>query len=103
MKKIIETLKKYGEPLFILSVFILVVVEFKSLSKEISYDQVVATLGGIPFLNVMLMLIAGILAVLPMLNYDVIFNRLLENDLDKRTIYETSYTVNTMNLSLIHI
>lgn len=97
MKKIIETLKKYGEPLFVLSVFILVVVEFKSLSKEISYDQVVATLGGIPFLNVMLMLIAGILAVLPMLNYDVIFNRLLGNDMDKRTIYETSYTVNTMN------
>lgn len=97
MKKIVETLKKYGEPLFILSVFILVVVEFKSLSKEISYDKVVATLGGIPFLNVMLMLIVGIVAVLPMLNYDVVFNRLLGNDLKKRTIYETSYTVNTMN------
>ena len=97
MKKLFETIKKYGEPLFILSVFILVVVEFKSLSKEISYDEVVAILGRLPFLNVMLMLVVGILAVVPMLNYDVIFNRLLENDLDKRTIYETSYTVNTMN------
>lgn len=97
MKKFIETLKKYGEPLFVLSVFILVVVEFKSLSKEISYDKVVATLGSIPFYNVLLMLIAGILAVIPMVNYDVIFNRLLGNDLKKRTIYETGYTVNSMN------
>ena len=38
MKKLFDNLKKYLEPLFILSVFILVVVEFKSLSKEISYD-----------------------------------------------------------------
>ena len=40
MKKIIEILKKYGEPLFVLSVFILVVVEFKSLSKEISLSLI---------------------------------------------------------------
>ncbi len=97
MKKLFETIKKYGEPLFVLSVFILVVVEFKSLSKEISYDRVVDALGSIPFYNVLLMLIVGILAVVPMINYDVIFNRLIGNDMDKRTIYETSYTVNTMN------
>ena len=97
MKKLFDNLKKYLEPLFILSVFILVVVEFKSLSKEISYDKVASTLRGIPFLNVILMLAVGILAVVPMINYDVIFNRLIDNKEEKRTIYETSYTVNTMN------
>ena len=97
MKKLFDNLKKYLEPLFILSVFILVVVEFKSLSKEISYDKVVSTLSGVPLLNVALMLVVGILAVVPMINYDVIFNRLIDNKEKKRTIYETSYTVNTMN------
>ncbi|MDY3117934.1 MAG: bifunctional lysylphosphatidylglycerol flippase/synthetase MprF [Peptoniphilus sp.] len=97
MKKLIEGIKKYLEPLFILSVFILVVVEFKILSKEISYDKVASAFQGLSPAAIALMFVVGILSVLPMVNYDVIFNRLIENEEDKRYIFETSYTINTMN------
>ena len=97
MKKIIQGIKKYIEPLFILSVFILVVLEFKSLSKEISYDKLTAVLQGISPFIVILLLLAGIVSVLPMLEYEVILNRLIGGKQEKRYLYETSFTINTMN------
>lgn len=97
MKRAIQGIKKYIEPLFILSVFILVVLEFKSLSKEISYDKLTAVLQGISPFIVILLLLAGIVSVLPMLEYEVILNRLIDGKHEKRYLYETSFTINTMN------
>lgn len=97
MKKLIQGVKKYIEPLFILSVFILVVLEFKSLSKEISYDKLTSVLQGVPPLAIVFLLLVGVVAVLPMLRYEVILNRLIHGQHDKRYLYETSYTINTMN------
>lgn len=67
MKKLIQGVKKYIEPLFILSVFILVVLEFKNLSKEISYNKLTSVLQGVSPLAVIFLLIVGVVAVLSML------------------------------------
>lgn len=84
MKKLIQGVKKYIEPLFILSVFILVVLEFKSLSKEISYDKLTSVLQGVSPFIVAFLLLVGVAAVLPMLRYEVILNRLIHGEHDKR-------------------
>lgn len=53
----------------ILSVFILVVLEFKRLYKEISYDKLTSLSQGAPPLVIVFLLLVDLVAVLSMLRY----------------------------------
>lgn len=56
-----------------------------------------ASLGQIPISSVILMLILGIIAVSPMLLFDIILNQEIKSKHSLRYILETSWVINTIN------
>ncbi len=43
------------------------------------------------------MLLIGLISVLPMIGYDIILNRMLEQKQNPRYLFETSWLINTIN------
>lgn len=83
--------------LFFISVSVLVLVEIFRLNKTISLDGVKLIFNKIPMLNLLVMFIIGIIAVLPMIRYDIILNRLMKTENDRKYIFETSWAINSIN------
>lgn len=100
MKKVINFFKTNESKIkigFSLSIFILVLVEFFRLSKTISWPTLQSAFASIPPFNIVLMILIGLVAVMPMIGYDVIFNRLLGTSHSKKYIIENSWSINTIN------
>ncbi|MBC2368211.1 bifunctional lysylphosphatidylglycerol flippase/synthetase MprF [Listeria booriae] len=83
--------------IFILSVIVAVIAELVSLGKVISFQQLQSIFQDIPYWKAIIMLIVGLLAVTPMLNYDNILTKLLEQRPKKRDLIKNSWMINTIN------
>jgi phosphatidylglycerol lysyltransferase len=83
--------------LFLIAVIVIVLSELLSLSKTISFDQLATLFSELALWRILLMFLIGLLCVLPMVGYDLILNRLLDQKLSRRYLVETSWIINTLN------
>ncbi|MDY3006828.1 bifunctional lysylphosphatidylglycerol flippase/synthetase MprF [Anaerococcus porci] len=97
MNEKFKTLKKVFKNIFFISVLILIVLEFRKISKELSFDEVNNIFRKQSFISLIFMAIYGICANLPQVLYDFVFNKEINSDLDKRYIGETAFTINNFN------
>lgn len=68
-----------------------------SIGKTLSIQQLGETFATIPVWKSGLMLLIGLISVLPMVGYDIILNRMLEQKQNPRYLFETSWLINTIN------
>ncbi|MBO0469173.1 bifunctional lysylphosphatidylglycerol flippase/synthetase MprF [Enterococcus sp. DIV0242_7C1] len=87
----------YFKIIFIFSVIIIILRELLTISKTISFNQLGIVFQDIPLWKIALMLLIGLVSVLPMLNYDVILNKILGQHPKKRFLFESSWMINTIN------
>ena len=97
MKKYIDSIKKRIKPVFMIAVLILVIVEFRRINKEISYDTIKDILAEISIPRLLIMVLIGFMSIIPTINYDRTLNRSLNQDFPKAYIWQTSFTINTFN------
>jgi phosphatidylglycerol lysyltransferase len=100
MKRVMQWFKErtsYFKTIFIFSVIIVILRELLSISKTISFSQLGIIFQDIPFWKIMLMLFIGLIAVLPMIGYDVILNNILQQKPKKLFLFESSWMINTIN------
>lgn len=100
MKKMLQWIKdhaSYFKTIFIFSVVIIVFRELLSIGKTISFDQLADIFQDLALWKIGLMLLIGLIAVFPMIGYDVILNRILEQKPKKSFLIETSWMINTIN------
>ena len=100
MKKILQWVKdhvSYFKSIFIFSVVIIIIRELLSISKTISLSQLTAIFQDIALWKVLLMFLIGLIAVLPMIGYDVILNNILKQKPKKLFLLESSWMINTIN------
>ena len=80
-----------------LSIASLVIVEITRLFKMISFDKIVEILGKLSPLNVIFFALFGFIAVAPMIFYDSILNKELNQKQKLSYLLETSWTINSLN------
>ena len=80
-----------------LSIASLVIVEITRLFKTISFDKIVEILGKLSPLNVIFLALFGFMAVAPMIFYDSILNKELNQKQKLSYLLETSWTINSLN------
>lgn len=80
-----------------ISVIVIIVGELMSIGKTLSIQQLGETFATIPVWKSGLMLLIGLISVLPMVGYDIILNRMLEQKQNPRYLFETSWLINTIN------
>lgn len=80
-----------------LSIASLVIVEITRLFKTISFDKIVEILGKLSPLNVICLALFGFIAVAPMIFYDSILNKELNQKQKLSYLLETSWTINSLN------
>lgn len=100
MKSIFQWFKdraSYFKMIFIFSVVIIVIQELISISKTISAQQLGDIFRDISAWKIVLMFLIGLIAVLPMVGYDLILNKILKQKPDKLYLLETSWMINTIN------
>lgn len=100
MKRLLERLqplKAAVKSIFFISITVLVVIELVRLKRTITLESLESALAGLSIWHLVLMAIIGLVAVSPMLFYDIILNKELETDYSKSYILETSWAVNTIN------
>lgn len=100
MKKILQWTKdhiSYFKTIFIFSVAIIVFRELLSIGKTVSFEQLGIIFQDLAFWKIGLMFLIGLVAVLPMVGYDVILNRILNQKPKKLFLLESSWMVNTIN------
>lgn len=100
MKKILHWVKdhvSYFKSIFIFSVVIIIIRELLSISKTISLSQLTTIFQDIALWKVLLMFLIGLIAVLPMIGYDVILNNILKQKPKKLFLLESSWMINTIN------
>ncbi|CYV30799.1 bifunctional lysylphosphatidylglycerol flippase/synthetase MprF [Streptococcus suis] len=100
MKKVSLFLQRNAtkmKSIFFIAVSLLVFVELRRLVRTISWSGVISSLSQISWFHIFLMVIIGLLAILPMVGYDFIFNRTINSQHSKQYIAETSWAINTMN------
>ena len=83
--------------IFLISVIVIIVGELMSIGKTLSIQQLGETFATIPVWKSGLMLLIGLISVLPMVGYDIILNRMLEQKQNPRYLFETSWLINTIN------
>lgn len=87
----------YLKLIFVLSIIVIVLFELISIGKSISPSELNTILTTIPIWKVGLIAVVGFISVIPMLGYDVVLVNMLGTDIDKRSLYESSWMINTMN------
>lgn len=100
MKVIIQVFKKHQSLLkflFMVAVFIVVANELLSIAKTISLNQLETIFSELAWWKIAAMVIIGLIAILPMLGYDVLLNKLLGLTQSKSYLFETSWLINTIN------
>lgn len=98
--KIEELFHKYSkwiEGIFLLAVTVAVLVEIVSISKTISPSQLAIQFGDIPGWKIVAIILAGLVAVSPMIGYDVLLNKSLGNKETKLYLFESSWIINSIN------
>lgn len=80
-----------------LSIASLVIVEITRLFKTISFDKIVEILQGLSPLNIICLALFGFIAVAPMIFYDSILNKELNQKQKLSYLLETSLTINSLN------
>ncbi|MGX7148761.1 bifunctional lysylphosphatidylglycerol flippase/synthetase MprF [Enterococcus ureasiticus] len=100
MKKMLQWIKdhlSYFKTIFIFSVVIIVFRELLSISKTISFEQLADIFQDIAIWKIGLMFLIGLIAVFPMIGYDVILNKILKQKPKKSFLIESSWMINTIN------
>ena len=100
LKNTIQWLKNHlglFKTIFLISVIVIIVGELMSIGKTLSIQQLGETFATIPVWKSGLMLLIGLVSVLPMIGYDIILNRMLEQKQNPRYLFETSWLINTIN------
>lgn len=100
MKNIVQWIKdRLGliKSVFVVSVVVIVVAELFSISKSINFQQLSTIFADLPLWKILLMLMIGLVAVVPMVGYDVILNRILKQKPKPQYLFETSWLINTIN------
>ena len=80
-----------------ISITSLVIVEITRLFKTISFDNIEEILGELSPLNVICLALFGFMAVAPMIFYDSILNKELNQKQKLSYLLETSWTINSLN------
>ncbi|MCZ2491765.1 bifunctional lysylphosphatidylglycerol flippase/synthetase MprF [Dellaglioa carnosa] len=103
MKKIISTGNEFIKKrltaiklLFILSVLIFVIIEVGRIFKDINGDQVRQSLESQSTASILLMLVIGFIAVLPMMVYDFVMVKFLPEKYSWRYILQSGWITNTI-------
>ncbi|WP_068478642.1 bifunctional lysylphosphatidylglycerol flippase/synthetase MprF [Loigolactobacillus backii] len=81
--------------LFVLSMLVFVIFEIGNISRQLNGRQLRASLATQDPGTLLLMLVAGFVAVLPMLNYDFTIVQFLPGEYKKRYIVKSGWIVNT--------
>lgn len=97
MKEKLSSFKSVFKKIFLMSVLILIVIEFRRIGKEIKVEDVKAVFRTLSLTSIILMAIYGILANIPASLYDFVLNKELGNEIDKKYIAETGFTINNFN------
>ena len=100
MKNFSTTLKKalpIFKNIFLLSVVVIVVAQLSSLSKTVSVAQVQQLFLDIAWWKLLMMVVVGLIAVAPMIGYDIVLNQLLERKQEKTYLVSSSWFINTLN------
>ena len=100
MKTVFQWLKdraSFFKMIFMISVLLIVISEVLTISKTISFEQLGNVFQSIPVWKIFLMLVIGLVSVLPMIGYDVILNRILDQKPKPLYLFETSWLINTIN------
>ncbi|WP_086313016.1 phosphatidylglycerol lysyltransferase [Enterococcus sp. 7F3_DIV0205] len=100
MKKMLQWIKEhvsYFKSIFIFSVVIIVFRELLSISKTISFEQLGNIFQDLALWKIVLMFLIGLVAVFPMIGYDVILNKILKQKPKKMFLIESSWMINTIN------
>ena len=80
-----------------LSIASLVIVEIIRLFKTISFDKIGAIFGELSPIKVISLALLGFMAVAPMIFYDKILNKELNQKQKLSYLLETSWTINSLN------
>ena len=80
-----------------LSIASLVIVEIIRLFKTISFDKIGAIFGELSPIKVISLALLGFMAVAPMVFYDKILNKELNQKQKLSYLLETSWTINSLN------
>lgn len=91
------TFKRTIKSIFFISVIILIVLEFRKIGREIRFDQLKIIFSKQTIPSLILMGLYGVIANVPQIFYDFVFNEEIGNDLDKKYIVETAFTINNFN------
>lgn len=87
----------YFKILFLFSIVIIVLRELLSIAKTISIHQLTTIFTSLALWKIILMFFIGCIAVLPMIGYDIVLNKILHQKLKKRFLFESSWVINTIN------
>lgn len=96
-KSLLVSLKTSLKSFFFLSITILVVYKLYELKKSVSLVDLERAWAHLPWWSLLLMISAGLVAVVPMLFYDLILNKQMETGHSRGYILETSWAINTIN------
>ncbi|MDR1522204.1 MAG: bifunctional lysylphosphatidylglycerol flippase/synthetase MprF [Streptococcaceae bacterium] len=100
MKIILELIKKrmkYIKFIFIVTVLFVLVLELVRVTKQLNGEHFQEILTTMPITHFVIILIVGAIAILPMIGYDFILKKILNNKYERYYIFETSWLINTMN------
>ena len=100
MKKFSTWVKKWQtliKLVLFLSIVSLVIVEITRLFKTISFDKIEGILGELSPIKLICLVFFGFMAVAPMMLYDRILNKELNQKQKLSYLLETSWTINSLN------
>lgn len=99
-KSIVNFIKKHIKQLkviFICLVLSLIIIEFIKISKQLSPSKIKEIFYAIDLIKILIIIILGFVAVSPMINYDLIFNKYLNTKNSTKYVVEKSIIINTFN------
>ncbi len=99
IQKLTNIWNKYAKvikTIFVASVIIFVVIALSNFFKEVDWHQVSVGIQNQSLANVVIMTLCGLLAVLPMLGYDVAITKLLPGHFSKFYVFRSGWITNTL-------
>ena len=97
ISKSFNFIKKLIKPLFMVSVAVLIVSEFSAILKDVSYSKILKLFHTLSLVEMISIFILGLVAVMPMINYNIIYCKLLNINLDRKYLWQSSFSINTLN------
>lgn len=97
LKSLLISLKTSLKSLFFLAITVLVIYKLYELKESVSLADLERAWSQLPWWSLVLMIFAGLMAVVPMLFYDLILNKQMKTGHARRYILETSWAINTIN------